>query len=144
MRNSLELIELSSINKVNFSCSNPGSTIVLTGSLFCFSRGNDKCLIDNPQYQFKRSNKLPGEIYSPTMQCKLTYGKHSTVCPFRVRRNKCNSKIFTCILSPLCNFTPSVPYMKSMPSSLKVYSCSIQPLTNLQQTCSNAVLTSCY
>ena len=40
--------------------------------------------MDKPQYQFKKSDKLPGEVYSPTMQCKLTYGKQSSLCPFKV------------------------------------------------------------
>ena len=44
--------------------------------------------MDKPQYQFKKSDKLPGEVYSPTMQCKLTFGKQSSLCPFKVRSKK--------------------------------------------------------
>ena len=52
-----------------------------------FRQGHDKCLIDKPQYQFKKSDKLPGEIYSPEMQCKLTYGKNSSLCSFKVNHD---------------------------------------------------------
>ncbi|XP_028407987.1 A disintegrin and metalloproteinase with thrombospondin motifs 9-like [Dendronephthya gigantea] len=48
-------------------------------------RGHDRCLMDRPQYQFRKSEQLPGEVYSPTMQCKLTYGKNSSLCRFKTK-----------------------------------------------------------
>lgn len=54
-----------------------------------FEQGRDKCLMDKPQYQYKRSDKLPGEVYSPEMQCKLTYGKHSTLCRLKTNDSSC-------------------------------------------------------
>ncbi|XP_046840031.1 A disintegrin and metalloproteinase with thrombospondin motifs 9-like [Xenia sp. Carnegie-2017] len=72
------------------SCSRHEITEFLEG-------GHDSCLMDKPQYQFKFSEQLPGEVYSPTMQCKLVYGKDSSLCTFQTnkcRRLWCTVKVF--------------------------------------------------